>query len=301
MKDYIVFSISTHKTLAKDFAKFWNCQLGKVQLDKYADGEVWVRPLTDVKDKDVILIESTEKKPNDHIGQILMLLDALNRGQTKSITLIIPYLSYCRQSRTEAKNDPLSSQVFAKVLETAQYTRLLSFDLHHPDVTKFFTRGVKNLQTTEIFLNYYNNYFYENNINKKDVVIVAQDHGANARADSLAFSIRGAKRAILSKVKQEDGKPEKLELSCDVTGKTCIIIDDFILTGNTIAKAAKLLYKKGAKTVLACATHGLFTKDSVETIKKSGVKDIVVSNTVEQDSKLGVNVVDILPIIIQNI
>ena len=105
----------------------------------------------------------------------------------------------------------------------------------------------------------------------------------------------------LSKVKQEDGKPEKLELSCDVTGKTCIIIDDFILTGNTIAKAAKLLYKKGAKTVLACATHGLFTKDAVETIKKSGVKDIVVSNTVEQDSKLGVNVVDILPIIIQNI
>ncbi len=301
MKDYIVFSISTHKALAKDFAKFWNCQLGKVQVDKFPDGEILAKPITDVKDKDVILIESTSKKPVEHAFQILLLLDAINRSGARSVTLIIPYLGFSRQERINEQNEPLSAQVFAKIIETGKYDRLLSFDLHHPNVCNFFTRGIKNVQSTEVFVNYFNNYFYENNIDRKDVVIVAPDHGANARADSLAFNLRGLKRIVLEKVRQSPEKAEHLELNGDVKDKVCIIVDDIISTGGTIVSATKLLCKNGAKMVLVCATHGIFAKGSIEAIKKAGVKEIIVSNTVEQDNKEDINIVDILPIIIQNI
>ena len=116
MKDYVVFSISSNKKIAKDFAKFWNCQLGKVEIKKFADGEVLVKSLTDVTDKDVIIIESTAKKPNDYLIQILQLLDSVNRNNAKSVTLIIPYLGYSRQERINYPNEPISCEVAAKVL-----------------------------------------------------------------------------------------------------------------------------------------------------------------------------------------
>ena len=108
MKDYVVFSIGSNKQTAKDFAKFWNCQLGKVEVKKFADGEMLVKPLTNVEDKDVIVIESTAKKPNDHIMQILMLLDSIKRGNARSVLLIIPYLGYSRQERINYPNEPIS-------------------------------------------------------------------------------------------------------------------------------------------------------------------------------------------------
>ena len=158
MKDYVVFSISSNKQLAKDFAKFWNCQFGKVEVKKFADGEVLVKPLTNVENKDIIVIESTAKKPNDHIFQILMLLDSIKRNNAKSVTLIIPYLGYSRQERINYPNEPISCEVMAKVLETSKYDKLMSLDLHHPVIESFFSRGIKNIPTTEIFANYYFSY-----------------------------------------------------------------------------------------------------------------------------------------------
>ena len=301
MKDYVVFSINSNKKLAKDFAKFWNCQLGKVEVKKFADGEVLVKTLTDVSNKDVIIIESTAKKPNDYLFQILLLLDSVNRNNAKSVTLIIPYLGYSRQERVNYPNEPISCEVMAKLLETGKYDRLVTFDMHHPIIETFFSRGIKNAPTTEVFANYYFNYFKDNNIDLNDVVIVSPDHGANSRTDMLMFRMRGVKKVILEKVRPETDQVEHLELNGDVKGKTCIIFDDIISTGNTIVSATKLLKKNGAKRVLVGASHGVFAKGAVENIKAAGVDDIAITNTIEQDVPDTVKVLDILQLIIENI
>ena len=189
----------------------------------------------------------------------------------------------------------------AKVLETAQYDKLISFDLHHPIIETFFTRGIKNIPTTEIFTNYYSSYLKDNNYDSKDVVVVSPDHGSNYRADSLVFRLRGSNKIILDKVRPEPDLVEHLEVNDDVKDKVCIIIDDIISTGNTIASSAKLLYKAGAKAVLVGATHGVFSGDAIEKMKKAGIKDIAVTNTIEQGKVEGITVLDILPLIIENI
>ena len=297
MKDYVVFSIGSNKQLAKDFAKFWNCQLGKISVKRFSDGEVSIKPITDVKDKDVIVIESTAKKPHDHIFEILLFLDSLNGSQVKSITLIIPYLAYARKQRASDPNEPIGYQVMTRVLETGKYNKLMTFDLHHPEIETSFTRGMKNVSTTEIFVNYYNNYLREHKYKGSNVVVVSPNRSSNIRADSIMFRINGSKRASVEKDKGETG----IKIKGDVQNKVCIIADDIISTGNTIAKTTKALLKAGAKEVLVAATHGAFVGDAISLIKESGVKDIAITNTIEQGKIEGVTILDVLPLIIENI
>ncbi len=301
MKDYIVFSLSSNKQTARDFAKFWNCQLGKVSIKKFTDGEVLVKTLSDVEDKDVILIESTAKKPNDRIIEILQFLDSVNSAGARSVSLFIPYFGYSRQERVNYPNEPISCQVAAKAIETGIYDKLYSFDLHHPVIESFFSRKIKNIATTELFATYYTNYLKEKGIDNSDVVIISPDHGSNSRADMLMFALRGSHKVILDKVRPEPEQVEHLAISGDVSGKTCIIIDDIISTGRTIVSSAKLLYKKGAKSVLVGATHGLFSKTAIDDILKARVKDIAVTNTVEQPLPEKVKVLDIVSLIMKEL
>ena len=301
MKDYIVFTVSSNKKLAKDFAKFWNCALGKVEISKFEDGEVLVKPISDVKDKDVIIIESTARKVNDSVFNLLMLLDAIHRLEPKSVTLIVPYLGYSRQERINNPNEPISCEIMAKVLETASYDKLMTFDIHHPGVSKFFSRGIKNIPTTDVFAAYFSNYFKENNINIKDVVVVSPDKGSNSRVDLLLFKFFGAKKVVLEKIRPTADRVEHNDISLDVNGKVCIILDDIISTGRTIASSVKVLRSKGAKTILVAATHGVFAKGAVDIIKKAGAKEIIVTNTIEQEKNDKVTYLDVLSLLSENI
>ena len=296
MKDYVVFSIASNKQLAKDFAKFWNCQLGKLSIKRFSDGEVSIRPISDVKDKDVIVIESTAKKPHDHIFEILLLLDSLKASQARSVILLIPYLAYARKQRASDPNEPIGYQVMAKVLETGKYNELMTFDLHHPEIETSFTRGMRNISTTEIFANYYNNYFKNNKIKNSSVAIVSPNRSSNFRADSLRFRLTGAKKVNIEKVKGGE-----LVIKGEVKDKVCLIVDDLISTGSTIVSCAKALYGAGAKGVLVGATHGAFVGDAIKLIKDAGVKDIAITNTIEQGKIDGVTILDVLPLIIENL
>ncbi len=296
MKDYIVFSAGSNKQLAKDFAKFWNCQLGKLSVKKYADGEISVRPLSSVKDKDVILIESTAKKPHDHIFEILMSIDSLNAAGAKSILLIIPYLAYARKVRASDPDEPIGYKVMTKVLETGNYETLMTLDLHHREIEASFARGIKNISTAEVFATYYIKYLKDKKIKSSDAVIASPNNSSNFRADSLKFRLNGAKKATLEKV----GK-EEMKVVGDVKDKVCIIIDDIISTGNTIVLASKALKKAGAREILVGATHGVFVGNAIANIKKAGVKDIAITNSIEQGKIEDVTVLDILPLIIENI
>lgn len=299
MKDYVVFTLSANKKLAKELAGHLNASLGETSTRHFADGEVMVKIETPVQGKDVILIESTSHHAQEKLFELLLLIDSINRGGARTIQFFIPYFGYSRQERSYA-NEPVSCQVIAQILETANYSSLSSFDLHHPIIKSFFKKSINNIATASLFVDYYLNYIKEHNIDNKDVVVVAPDHGSNARIETVAERL-GAEKIIMEKIRPTANVAEHLEIAEDVTGKTCIIIDDIIDTGGTIASAAKLLYKKGAKFVLVGASHAVLSGDCLNILREANIKDIAVTNTIEQDMPDDVHVLDILPIIAKEI
>ncbi|MFA6852235.1 MAG: ribose-phosphate diphosphokinase [Bacilli bacterium] len=301
MKDYIVFSLSQNKKLARELALKLNAKVGRVSMTRFADGEVLVKTLSNVKGKDAIVIESTYKDAHERIFELLLLLDSINRSGANSIQLFIPYFGYSRQERVSWINEPVSCEVVARIIETAGYDSLATFDLHHPIIEKFFKRSILNISTSRVFIDYYLNYMKENNLKPSDIVIVSPDHGANHRADALVGPI-GEAKVILDKVRARYNVAEHLVVDDKlVKNKVCIIIDDIIDTGGTIISAANLLYKQGARKVLIGASHAVFSTHNIKKIKKANIVDIVVTNTIEQKLNKDIKILDICPLILQNI
>ena len=296
MKDYIVFSLSQNLETASKLAKSMNIPIGDIKRTYFADGEVMVKTDSDVKNKDVVLIESTSKKAQEKMFELMLLLDSLNRGQPRSITLFIPYFGFSRQERSY-DNEPVSCEVVAKILETASYDKLITYDLHHPLIKTFFKKSFETYLVTDLFKDYYEKYFLTHNIKKEDVVIVAPDHGANERVDALTNAL-GIHKIILNKVRPMPNVAEHLDIdNKDVKNKICIIFDDIIDTGGTIISSSKLLISKGAKAILVGATHGVFSHDSMSKLLEAPIENIVVTNTIEQEYDPRISVLDIYPII----
>ena len=299
MKDYIVFSLSQNKKLASELATKLNAKLGRISIARFADGEVLVKTLSNVRGKDAIVIESTYKNAHERIFELLLLLDSINRSGANSIQLFIPYFGYSRQERVSWTNEPVSCEVVSKIIETASYDSLTTFDLHHPVIESFFKRSIKSLSTSDIFIEYYLNYMKDNCLTKKDIVIVSPDHGANHRADALVGTI-GETKVILDKVRPKANVAEHLVVDDKlVKDKVCIIIDDIIDTGGTIISAANLLYQHGAKKVLIGASHAVFSNLNIKKFKQANIVDIAVTNTIEQKLNKDIKVLDICPLILQ--
>lgn len=293
----VVFSLSQNLTTASSLASALDGELGKVFFDSFADGEILVKSLTDIKDKEVIVVESTAKGAQEKIFELLLLLDSIKRAGAKKIKLFIPYFGYSRQERVSWINEPVSCEVVAKIIETAQYDELYTLDLHHPIIESFFKKGIKSLSSAGVFAKYYMDYFKEHSIEKKDVVIVAPDHGSNQRVTDVAKELK-CEKIILDKVRKSPNVSEHLQIvNGDVKDKTCILVDDMIDTGGTIVSAAKLLYSKGAKSVMVCATHGVFSKGCFYNLRKANIMDIVITNSIEQLLPKDVHQLSILPII----
>lgn len=299
MKDYIVFSLFANKNLAKEVADSLNAPVGEVSITHFADGEVLVKTESDVKDKDVILIESTSQRAQDKLFELLLLIDSIHRAGARSLKLFIPYFGYSRQERSYL-NEPVSCQVAAKIIETAKYESLTCFDLHTPLIKEFFTRGVSSIPTSELFVKYYLNYIKEHNIDIKDVVIVAPDHGSNERIEGVVREL-GVQKVIMEKIRPRANVAEHLEIHDNVEGKTCIIIDDIIDTGGTVVSAANLLFQKGAHFVLVGASHAVFSGNCLRSLREACVQDIAVTNTIEQSLPNDVHVIDILPLVLKEL
>ena len=300
--NYIVFSITGNKKLSKEVAKSLNAEEGKIYKKTFADGEIMVKSSSDVKDKDVIIIQSTSKNVNEELFCLLLLLDSVKRSGAKSIKLFMPYFAYSRQERVSWTNEPVSCEVVARIIDNAEYDNLTCFDLHHPIIETFFKHPIKNKPTTRLFADYYSSYFAEHNISKEDVVIVSPDHGSNTRADMLASSLNGVQKVILDKVRPQPNRAEHLEIDGkQVKGKVCILIDDIIDTGGTISSASELLHKKGAKAVLVGGTHAVLSKGCISKIRDAKVDDLVVTNTIEKKLDSSIKVLDILPLILEEI
>lgn len=298
----IIFSITGNKKLAKEVAQNLSAEFGRVYKKTFADGEIMVKSGSDVKDKDVIIIQSTSKNANEELFSLLLLLDSIKRAGAKSIKLFMPYFAYSRQERISWTNEPVSCEVVARIVETAHFDDLTCFDLHHPLIESFFKHPIKNKPTTKLFAKYYDEYLRTHNINKKDVVVVSPDHGSNLRVDMLAKELGNVGVVILDKVRPQPNRAEHLDIDGKlVKGKTCILIDDIIDTGGTISSASKLLHQKGAQNVLVSATHAVLSKGCLLRLKKAKVEDLVVTNTIEKKLNKSIKVLDILPLVLEEI
>ena len=298
MNKLIVFSLISNKKVAKKVAQKLNAELGVVSFDYFADGEVLVKSESDVKGKDVLIIESTAKKAHERLFELLLLLDSVKRSGATSIKLYIPYFGYSRQERVSWYNEPVSCEVVAKILDTAKVDEILTFDLHHPDIEKFFDTPFRNLPTTTLFGKYYLNFMKKNGIKKEDVVVVSPDHGANSRADALCKEMGGVQKVILNKVRPKPNLAEHLEVDVKaVKDKTCIIIDDIIDTAGTIISSIDLLRKSGASKVLIGASHPVFSKNAAQRLIAANPDDIVVTNTIEKKLPKEINKLDISSLI----
>ena len=300
--NYIVFSLSGNKKLAKEVADSLHGELGKIYKKTFADGEIMVKSSSDVKGKDVVVVQSTSKNVNDELFGLLLLLDSVKRAGARSIKLFMPYFAYSRQERVSWTNEPVSCEVVAKLVDTAEFDDLTCFDLHHPIIETFFKHKVKNKPTTTLFANYYKQYFKENKISMKDVVVVSPDHGSNTRSHMLAKELDDLEVVILDKVRPSPNRAEHLVIDGDkIQGKYCILIDDIIDTGGTIASASRLLMAKGAQKVLVSATHAVLSSGCIRRLKKANVGDLVVTNTIEKQLDESIKVLDILPLVLEEI
>lgn len=294
MENLIIYSLRSNRKLAKRLAKKYHAELGEISFDHFKDGEILVKTLSDVKNKNVIIVESTAIKAHERIFELLLLIDSIKRSGAKSIKLYIPYFGYSRQERVSWINEPVSCEVVAKILDTAKVDEILTFDLHHPDIEKFFETKFTSLPTTRLFGKYYRNLLKKNGTKLDDVVVVSPDHGSNTRADALIKELPGTKKVILSKYRNAPNYVEHLEVNDgEIKGKTCIIIDDIIDTGGTIIAATELLLKHGAKEVLVGASHAVLSNKSVEKLLKSPIKDLVFTNTIEKRLPKSIKVLDI--------
>ncbi len=254
--------------------------LGKSSVVKFADGEASVSLQETVRGSDVFLVQSTCKPVNDHLMELLVMIDACRRASAGRITAVIPYFGYARQDRKAKSRDPISAKLVANMLTAAGADRVLTMDLHASQIQGFFDIPVDHLLGSPTFVEYFLEKFPENEYNHEEFVVVSPDVGSVARARAFAEKVHMG-LAIVDKRRPKANVSEVMNVIGDVKGKTCILYDDLVDTAGSLCGAAKALVEVGgAKEVYACATHGVLSGPAFERLNNSVIKELVLLNTI---------------------
>ncbi|MFN2748233.1 MULTISPECIES: ribose-phosphate diphosphokinase [Bacillus] len=269
-----IFSLNSNPGLAKEIADSVGVELGKSSVKRFSDGEVQINIEESIRGCDCYVIQSTSAPVNEHIMELLIMVDALKRASAKTINIVMPYYGYARQDRKARSREPITAKLVANLLETAGATRVIALDLHAPQIQGFFDIPIDHLMGVPIL----GNYFEEKNF--KDVVIVSPDHGGVTRARKLADRLK-APIAIIDKRRPKPNVAEVMNIIGHIEGKTAILIDDIIDTAGTITLAANALVESGAEEVYACCTHPVLSGPAIERIDNSKIKELVVTNSIE--------------------
>ncbi|YAR62587.1 ribose-phosphate diphosphokinase [Bacillus cytotoxicus] len=268
-----VFSLNSNKELAEQIAKHIGVELGKCSVDRFSDGEVQINIEESIRGCDVFIIQSTSFPVNEHIMELLIMIDALKRASAKTINIVIPYYGYARQDRKARSREPITSKLVANLLETAGATRVITLDLHAPQIQGFFDIPIDHLMGVPIL----SDYFESKGL--KDIVIVSPDHGGVTRARKMADRLK-APIAIIDKRRPRPNVAEVMNIIGNIEGKTAILIDDIIDTAGTITLATNALVENGASEVYACCTHPVLSGPAIERIENSNIKELVVTNSI---------------------
>ena len=255
-------------------AKILKISLTPVEIKRFHDGEIYCRVLESVRGCDVYIIQPTSPDASLNLMELLIMVDALKRSSPDKITAVIPYFGYSRQDKKTKPREPITANLVENMIEVAGVDRVIMFDLHVAQIQGFFDIPSDNLDLIPQFADYI--------VNKKlnDIVIVSPDAGGAARARTFA-KVLDVPIAIVDKRRPEPNIAEVENVIGDIKGKTAVIVDDLIDTAGSIAEAANILIKFGAKEVYAIATHGVLSDPAIERIGKSPLKEVVVTNTIE--------------------
>ena len=271
--DLKLFTCNAHPELANEIAELMGIKVGKSTVNKFSDGEIQVSIWESVRDCDVYIVQPTCAPVNDHLMELLIMIDALKRASAGRINVVVPYYGYARQDRKAKARDPITAKLVANLIQAAGADRLVSVDLHANQIQGYFDIPVDHLLGLPILTKY----FKEKNL--EDIVVVSPDHGSVTRARNMAQRL-DAPIAIVDKRRPEPNKSEIMNIIGDINGKNCILLDDMIDTAGTICNAASALMELGAKSVYACATHGVLSGPAMERLEKSPIKELVLLNTV---------------------
>ncbi|AKS37053.1 ribose-phosphate pyrophosphokinase [Anoxybacillus gonensis] len=268
-----LFSLNSNPILAQEIAKVIGVELGKCSVSRFSDGEIQINIEESIRGCDVYVIQSTSAPVNEHLMELLIMIDALKRASAKTINIVMPYYGYARQDRKARSREPITAKLVANLLETAGASRVITLDLHAPQIQGFFDIPIDHLMGVPILADY----FKEKQLD--DIVIVSPDHGGVTRARKMADRLK-APIAIIDKRRPKPNVAEVMNIIGNVQGKTTILVDDIIDTAGTITLAANALAEHGAKEVYACCTHPVLSGPAIERIQNSKIKELVVTNTI---------------------
>ncbi|MEM7769447.1 MAG: ribose-phosphate pyrophosphokinase [Cyanobacteria bacterium P01_E01_bin.6] len=269
-----LFSGSANRVLAKEVARYLGMDLGPMVRKQFADGELYVQIQESIRGCDVYLIQPTCHPVNDHLMELLIMVDACRRASARQITAVVPYYGYARADRKTAGRESITAKLVANLVTQAGANRVLAMDLHSSQIQGYFDIPCDHVYGMPVLLQYLESK------NLDDIVVVSPDVGGVARARAFAKKLDDAPLAIIDKRRQAHNVAEVMNVVGDVRNKTAILVDDMIDTAGTICEGAKLLRNEGAREVYACATHSVFSPPAVERLSSGIFEEVIVTNTI---------------------
>lgn len=276
-KEVKVFAGNSNRSLAEGICRSLDKPLGNSEAVTFADGECSVSIYEPVRGCDVFIVQSTCKPVNDHLMELLVMIDAMRRASAGRITAVIPYFGYARQDRKAKSRDPISAKLVANLVTQAGADRVLTMDLHANQIQGFFDIPVDNLQGAYLFASHFTERFGKSN---PDVMVVSPDVGSTARVRSFSHQL-DVNMAIVDKRREKANHSEVMNIIGNVEGKTVILLDDMVDTAGSLCGAAKALMEiGGAKEIYACASHGVLSPPAIERINNSPIKELTLLDTI---------------------
>ena len=286
-----IISGQSNMALAEAIAEHCFTKVVPAKIGRFADGECSVELLENVRGEDCFVIQSTSTPVNDNLMELLVIIDTLKRSSAKRITAVMPYFGYARQDRKVVPRTSISAKLVSNLITKAGADRVVTVDLHAGQIQGFFDIPVDNLFATPIFARH-----AKKKIKNKNIICVAPDVGGTERARALG-KLLNVGLAIVDKRRPKPGQSQVMNVIGDVKGKTCLIVDDIIDSGGTIVNAAKALKDRGAKEVYVYITHGVLSGEAVKKIKNSVIKNLVITDTIDNNDKIkGAKNIEVLPI-----
>jgi ribose-phosphate pyrophosphokinase len=268
-----IFSGTANPILAEAICRHLNVPLGKALLGRFSDGEIYFQILENVRGADVFVVQPCSYPVDNHLLELLLMIDAFKRASAWRITAVLPYYCYARQDRKDKPRVPISAKLVADLLETAGASRALTLDLHAPQIQGYFDVPVDHLYGSPVLVDYFRNKKLPN------LTVVSPDAGGVERARAFAKKL-GAPLAIVDKRRVDLDVTEVMNLIGDVKGRTTLIVDDIIDTAGTLVKTAEALIREGATQVFAACTHAVFSGPAVERIENSQIREVVATDSV---------------------
>jgi ribose-phosphate pyrophosphokinase len=288
-KKLAVFSGNSNRVLAERICNYLGIKLGDMQVNKFSEGEIKVKINENVRGKDVFVIQSTCPPPNENLMELLIIIDALKRASAKRITAVIPYFGYARQDRKDQPRVPITAKLVSNLITTAGTDRVLTMDLHAGQIQGFFDIPVDNLFAVNIFVDYFKKE------KMQDIVVISPDVGGIKMARAYAKRLN-ADLAIVDKRRINDRDAEVMHIIGEIDNRNAILIDDIVATAGTLTEAANALNQRGAKDIYAAVTHPVLSGPALERIKKSSLKELVVTDTIPIEKEKTLDKIKVLSV-----